>query len=323
MSKNDDTEFRQFYQEILKRTKDMEEYGAKQAIQEDSFVVQDGKGKEYIYVVKLDGYLHGVVLEKIDKTKYVAALQRETKGGANGKSVANIKRRIGNARSEMGRNRAGNGRNLAPNGDSGHGGLGNGSSGSDKTGYDAREGSADRAVPTITKSDGKISHQDRDSESVSNRSLLANALEGVVQNDLERQKLAEYRENISQLDAQEEKLAQLNAQIKELSFAPGKRDTAKIRQLRDEATKTANRIGIYDTRLLRLEASAPLQKVLEREKKKAYQRAEKKGKEALADYKAKVEAQQKETAEKWRESRKKAVEGRQKTAMRHRMWLRS
>ena len=75
-------------------------------------------------------------------------------------------------------------------------------------------------------------YQDRDSESVSNRSLLANALEGVVQNDIERQKLAEYRENITQLDAQEEKLSQLNAQIKELSFAPGKRDTAKIRQLR-------------------------------------------------------------------------------------------
>lgn len=136
----------------------------------------------------------------------------------------------------------------------------------------------------------RVKLSDRDDDSVSNRSLLVNAFEGLTQNDIEKQKLAEYRENITLLDAQEEKLSQLNTQIKELSFSPGKRDVAKIRQLRDEATKTANRISICDKQLLRLEASKPLQNVLAREKKKAYQRAEQRGKEALADYKAKVEA---------------------------------
>lgn len=129
-------------------------------------------------------------------------------------------------------------------------------------------------------------YQDRDTESVSNRALLANALEGLAKDETERTKIQEYKGKIDFVNAEERKLRDLNEQIKELSFAKGPRDTAKIRQLRDEATKTANRISIYDKQLLRLEASAPLQKVLEREKKKAYQRAEKKGKEALAEYKA-------------------------------------
>ena len=108
-----------------------------------------------------------------------------------------------------------------------------------------------------------VLYQDRAEESVSNRSLLANALESAAKDDMEKKKLREYREQIEHLDAEEQKLRELNGQIKELSFAKGKRDTKKISALRDEATKTANRIGIYDKRLLRLEASKPLQDVLE------------------------------------------------------------
>ncbi len=107
-------------------------------------------------------------------------------------------------------------------------------------------------------------HSDRDTESVSNRSLLANAFEGVAQTDMEKQKIQEYRSKIDLMNGQEQKLRKLNQQIKELSFAKGKRDTAKIRALRDEATKTANRISIYDKQLLRLESSMPWQDSLKR-----------------------------------------------------------
>lgn len=162
-------------------------------------------------------------------------------------------------------------------------------------------------------------YSDRDTESVSNRSLLANAFEGAAKTDMEKQKIQEYREKIDLMNGQEQKLRKLNQQIKELSFAKGKRDTAKIRDLRDEATKTANRISIYDKQLLRLESSKPLQDVLEREKKKAYQRAEKKGKEALAAYRQKAEAKQQEIIERYQESRKKGAEGRKKTALRHKI----
>lgn len=108
-----------------------------------------------------------------------------------------------------------------------------------------------------------VLYQYRADESASNRSLLANAFESAAKDDMEKKKLREYREQIEHLDAEEQKLRDLNKQIKDLSFAKGKRDTKKISALRDEATKTANRIGIYDKRLLRLEASKPLQDVLE------------------------------------------------------------
>lgn len=110
-------------------------------------------------------------------------------------------------------------------------------------------------------------YSDRDTDSVSNRSLLANAFESAAQTDMEKQKIQEYRDKIDLMNGQEQKLRKLNQQIKELSFAKGKRDTAKIRALRDEATKTANRISIYDKQLLRLESSKPLQYGFKRAKR--------------------------------------------------------
>lgn len=158
-------------------------------------------------------------------------------------------------------------------------------------------------------------YQERTEDSVSNRSLLANAFESVAQNEVEKQKLQEYREKIALMDAEDQKLQDLNAQIKELSFAKGPRDTKKIRGLQLEAQQTANRIGIYDKQLLRLEASAPLQKVLEREKKSAYKRAEQKGKEALEAYRERAMKEQKELVAKWQESRKKGIESRRRAAI--------
>lgn len=158
-----------------------------------------------------------------------------------------------------------------------------------------------------------IRYSDRDTESVSNRSLLANAFEGMAQNEIEAKKIGEYKSKIDLMDAEERKLRELNAQIKELSFAKGKRDTQKIRELRDEAIKTRNRIGIYDSQLLRLEASKPLQNVLAREKKKAYQRAEQKGKEALDTYRLKAEAKQSEILRDYREANA-ALRGQQSDA---------
>lgn len=597
MSKNDDTEFRQFYQEILKRTKEMDEYEeSDNQIVEDSFTVQDGKGRKYVYVVKLDGYLHGVVLGKIDAAKHERAMKRYERSKEYGRPDADISRRTANARNEVERHSSRNSRYLTSDGDSGYGRVDSGSPQGDLAGNDEGESPPNRKVPTVTDSDGAL-HQDRtddsvsnrtkpvasdlsryrysdrdtikyadrdftykelvakkdmqgriigrsqtvkltsngsidrawvvaevmkqcksiqtkaplptyyvnipdigknveitskpiehgfikyeakkgnpvpprsminarasldlphilqnsievnrsdrgdnsevefshvligvtamesangtieyyavrsvvearknqgailteanvigklhamnakkigkphaqvggnntaltssslfaysvadllndvktdfadtfsndvykhfgmkreyneyfskhllfsdrDSDSVSNRSLLANALEAVAKTDIERAKLQEYKDRIALLDEQEKKLRDLNAQIKELSFAKGPRDTKKISALRDEATKTANRISNHDKKLLQMESAAPLQNVLAREKKKAYKRAEQKGREALKEYRAKVETEQKETAEKWRASRKKAVEGRAKTAVRHKI----
>lgn len=115
----------------------------------------------------------------------------------------------------------------------------------------------------------------------SNRTLLANALETVVQNEVEAKKLEEYKANIDKMNAEQAKLNDLRAQIKEISFSKGKRDTEKLKALQEEATKTANRITVYDGKLLKLEATKALKDVLEREKLKAYRIAAQKGRERL------------------------------------------
>ena len=184
------------------------------------------------------------------------------------------------------------------------------------------DGESQRNSPTWrgdSDSGTVIKLSDRDDDSVSNRSLLANALEGATKNDIEKQKIQEYKSKIDLINAEEQKLQKLNEQIKELSFSKGPRDTKAIRDLQFEAKQAANRISTYDKQLLRLEASKPLQDVLNREKKAAYKRAEQKGKEALESYKEKVTKTQRELLEKWQESRKKGVEGRKKTAMRHKI----
>ena len=168
-------------------------------------------------------------------------------------------------------------------------------------------------------SDSDVLYQDRAEESVSNRSLLANAFEGVAQNEIERNKIKEYKDKIGLVNAEEKKLRQLNEQIKELSFTKGPKDTKKIRELQFEATQTANRISTYDKILLRLEASKPLQDVLNREKEMVRKREKQKGKEALEAYREKTANTQRELLKKWQESRKKGIDSRNRTVMRHKI----
>lgn len=188
----------------------------------------------------------------------------------------------------------------------------------------ASSGVTNASATTVTQPASNVNnnsspHSDRDVDSVSNRSLLANAFEGIAKNDIERQKIQEYKGKIDLINAEERKLSELNEKIKDLSFSKGPKDTKAIRDLQFEAKQTANRISTYDKQLLRLEASKPLQDVLTREKKMAYQRAEQKGKEALEAYREKAMKTQRELLDRWEESRKRGVESRQRTAMRHKI----
>lgn len=134
-------------------------------------------------------------------------------------------------------------------------------------------------------------------EDTSPRALLANAFEGVVQNDIERRNLEEYKKNVDILNAEEAKLQDLRAQIRELSFARGPRDTQKIRELQFDATHTANRIATLDKMLLRFEASEPIKKVLEREKEMVRKRERDRVKEAAENYRKKgIETMEKREA---------------------------
>lgn len=171
----------------------------------------------------------------------------------------------------------------------------------------------------LEKAGVSIKYQDRNPDSYSNRSLLAGALETAVQNDIEREKLRQYKQKIDLINSEEQKLRDLREQIKELSFAKGPRDTQAIKSLQFEANQAANRINTYDRQLLNLESTKALKGVLEREKAQARKRDAQKYKEALERYREKSAKTQRELMERYQESRKRGVENRNKTAMRHKI----
>ena len=132
-------------------------------------------------------------------------------------------------------------------------------------------------------------------KNLSNRELLANALETTIKNEAEQEKITEYKSKIDELNKQSLKAFELRKEIKEISFSKGKRDSEKLKSLKEELRKTENRINYYDRKLLQLESTKALKDVVERARSDAYKKA----------------------AEKGRENLHRNIEGRNKTAERH------
>lgn len=148
-----------------------------------------------------------------------------------------------------------------------------------------------------------------------NRTILANALEGTAQNDIEKNKLAEYKQKISLIESEEQRLSEIQKQL----FTKGAVEPSQRKDLQFEAKQIANRINTYDRQLLNLESTTALKNVLNREKALAAKRQKQKDAEAMKEYKEKVAKTTRELLERNQESRKKAIEGREKTAMRHKI----
>ena len=139
---------------------------------------------------------------------------------------------------------------------------------------------------SYTERDDGVAYQDRSADT-SNRALLAGAFEELVTSPDELRFIRQYQENVALLNEQEEILQELRNQIREISFGKGERDVKKLKQLQEEATKTANRIDIYDRKLLKLERAKPLRDVLDREREKVHKATREKGQEAMEAYREK------------------------------------
>lgn len=152
----DEKEFRQFYQEIVKRTKNMDEYGESNSpVVEDAFIIRDGHGKEYLYRVSLDGYLHGVVIAKIDMAKYKSCIKRYGRSKNYGRAPANTIRRVGGARAKLGRNGSGSSGHKSSNGNIGSSGVVSASPSSSNGSNYSQGKSTYQKVSSTTDSDGK------------------------------------------------------------------------------------------------------------------------------------------------------------------------
>ena len=124
----------------------------------------------------------------------------------------------------------------------------------------------------------------------SNRSLLANAFEGIVKDSIEYKKIQEYKGRIRLLNEYEEKLSELNSEIRKMLFDKDtERDAKRLKSLQDMAKKVAEHIDRNDKELLSLEASEPLRKVIERERKKEAHKTKAHVKELLQNKKERSE----------------------------------
>lgn len=156
----------------------------------------------------------------------------------------------------------------------------------------AGRGAADQRGVTEQTGEESTLYLERDPEAVDNRTLLANALESAVQNETEAKRLAEYRGKIQTANELEAHLREVRKEIRELSFAKGPRDMARLKALREDATMTANRINTYDRMLLRLEASTALKNVVVREKLRVRQAERQRAKEGIKAARESMEARQ-------------------------------
>jgi len=95
------------------------------------------------------------------------------------------------------------------------------------------------------RADG-ISYQQRSTDGLSNRAILANVLSEVAQDDREASMLKLYTDNVQRLDEQIVRLAVINAEIKQKSFGKGKRDTARLAELKAEQSAIQKEVVKYD-----------------------------------------------------------------------------
>ena len=166
--------------------------------------------------------------------------------------------------------------------------------------------------------EGQTLYSDRDHDSVSNRSLLANALESVAQNDIEKNKLKQYKDKIALIESEQARLGEIREKAQKLRITKGRTpsETKTMRDLDAEATQIANRISTYDKQLLNLESTSALKNVLEREKAMLRKRLKQQEKEAVRKQQEKGAKTARELMTRYQESRKKGIEGRNKTALR-------
>ena len=129
--------------------------------------------------------------------------------------------------------------------------------------------SVDNKNPTT---DPDIRYSERSGGAISNRTLLANAFEGLSQNSDEYAMIQEYRNRIRLLEEQEEKLDKINAEIREIRFTSGKYDAKKLADLEAKKKEISKAITRHDKKLLEMEVSAPFRKVIEQERKNEAQK---------------------------------------------------
>ena len=146
-------------------------------------------------------------------------------------------------------------------------------------------------TPAMKKSvleEGQVLYSER-GDGTSNRSLLANAFEGITKDSIEYKMIQDYKGHINVLNMLDKRLSVLNGEIRDIRFTEGKYDAEKLQKLESERKDVIKEINRYDKMLLNLEASEPLRKVIVRERQKEAQKTKAHVKEIQQNKKVRAE----------------------------------
>lgn len=96
---------------------------------------------------------------------------------------------------------------------------------------------------------------------MTDRELLANALESVAETEADKKALRSYKKKVSAADELDKTLTELEAKKKALTEAKAK--AKEIREVQDEIIKTKNRITNIDNALFKLESTIAMKLIFE------------------------------------------------------------
>ena len=161
--------------------------------------------------------------------------------------------------------------------------------------------------------DDSTRYQERDFSELSDRELLANAVESVAQNDTERDYIKRYKKHIAELNEKQLAMQEAEEQIRELKAEDAKGNRDEIIKLQNKVDIYAKQISRADAKLLDYEATKPIKDMLTREKAEYKRKRDARAKEQMARYR---ENQHQRTLDRIREVRE--AEANKRKAMRER-----
>lgn len=147
-------------------------------------------------------------------------------------------------------------------------------------------------LPYSQYADEYMPYSDRDPDATDTRTLLSNALLDAAQNDMERKYIADYQEKIQAMNEEQNRLNEIRDDIRNMTFGKAPHTKEHLNSLKEEATRLANRINVYDKQLLRIEAMKPMKAVIARETDKVKTRIKAEQAAFMADYKNRVSSRE-------------------------------
>ena len=147
------------------------------------------------------------------------------------------------------------------------------------------KGATRREIYRRTESEENLIYQARSPEALSDREILANALEDVATTPEEKLRLAAYKEGLAALNEKQAELDKNKAIIRELMFKKGRtsEDSERLLKARNRAEMLAKEVDKKDKALLNLERMEPIKAIVKREGDKVRKERNAVMKERIAD----------------------------------------